>query len=129
MMSWESEPVSDRQKVKLTFFGVRFSPNLTKADAHKLLDQINDPEREKAYRTYRDELDQKQAAEDDANIRLGAWQSSLEMRDLDYCRAISDEEVIDVLTYLDKTLPGWEKSRRLFFYDTLAQRHPDVLSS
>jgi hypothetical protein len=126
-MPWEDEPATDRQKIKLTFFGIRFFPTLTKSEAHDLLDKINDPEREKAYRAYRDDLDEKQAAEEDLNIRVGAWQSSLEMRDLDYCRAITDEEVIDVVTYLDKTSPGWEESQRLIFYDTLAQRHPDVL--
>jgi hypothetical protein len=125
-MGWQDEPASDRQKIKLSFFGIPFSTALTKAEAHAFFDKIDDTEKEKAYRAYRDDLDEKQAVAEDLNVRVGAWQSSIEMRDADY-KAVSDEKIVDVLTYLDTASPGWEESQHLLFYDTLAQRHPDVL--
>jgi|ERR1041384_642928 hypothetical protein len=120
------EPATERQKVKLKFFGIPFSTKLTKSAASELLNKIGDPAREKQYRTYREALDAKQETADDLNLRIDAWRSSIEMRDSDY-RVVSDAKIADVLRYLDTSSPDWEHMRPLTFYDVLAERHPDVL--
>jgi len=122
------EPATKRQKVKLQFFGVAFSATLTKREASELLDRIDDPERELEYRAYRDKLDAKENAADDMNLRIDVWQSSLEMRDLDY-RKVSRAKVKDILTFLDGSAAGWEAGSSSIFYDTLEARHPEVLKS
>jgi hypothetical protein len=120
------DPATERQKVKLKFFGVSFSPSLTKAAATELLNKIDDPTREKEYRAYRDALDERQAEADDLNLRIDTWRSSMEMREDDY-NTVSDAQIADVLRHLDHISPDWEQSHPFTFYDTLAQRHPDVL--
>jgi len=123
------EPATKRQKVKLRYFGIEFPATLTKRAASELLDGIDDPGREQRYRAYRDELDAKEGAAEDMNLRIDTWQSSLEMRDLDY-RKVSRAKVKDVLTFLDETTPGWDAgSFSPLFYDTLEARHPEVLKT
>jgi len=120
------DPATERQKVKLKFFGVPFSPNLTKAAATELLNKIDDPARETEYRVYRDALDEQQAEADEVNLRIDTWRSSIEMREDDY-NTVTDAQIADVLRYLDHISPDWERSQPFTFYDTLAQRHPNVL--
>jgi hypothetical protein len=120
------EPATERQKVKLKFFGMPFSPRLTKGEASELLDKLDDPVRETEYRAYRDALDAQQEAADDLNLRIDTWRASIEMRDDDY-KAVNDAKIADVLRYLDQISPDWERTQPTTFYDALAQRHPDVL--
>jgi len=120
------ELATERQKVKLKFFGIPFPPKLTKSAASELLDKIDDPAREKEYRAYRDALDEQHAETDDLNLRIDTWRSSIEMREDDY-NTVSDAQIADVLRHLDHISPDWEHSQPFTFYDTLAQRHPDVL--
>ncbi len=112
--------------MKLEFFGVSFSPKLTKTEASQLLDRIDDPAREAEYRAYRDALDERQSESDDLNLRIDTWRSSIEMREDDY-GTVSDAQIADVLGHLDSVSPDWERSQPFTFYDALAQRHPGVL--
>jgi hypothetical protein len=120
------EPATERQKVKLKFFGVPFSSRLAKGEASELLDKLDDPVRETEYRAYRDALDAQQEAADDLSPRIDTWRASIEMRDDDY-KTVNDAKIADVLRYLDQISPDWERTQPTTFYDALAQRHPDVL--
>ena|ERR1700694_2886248 len=121
-----SESATERQKVKLRFFDIKFPPTITKEEASSLLDKIDDAERESAYRKYRDQLDAKQSEADDLALRIEAWRASVEIRD-DMYHKVSRRIIRDVVCSLDAQSPDWEKNGSNLFYETLEKRHPEVI--
>lgn len=122
---WKLDPATKRQKEKLRFFKIKFTKDLTKGEASKLLDQINDPDREEKYQEWRDRKDEQEEAREFEQMRIEDFQEDWDWLELEKLRKPTKKVAKEILGKLDSNYPGWEDKNRALFFDTLRKEYPE----
>ena len=119
---WRSHPATEKQKKKLSFFGVRINPQLTKGEASDLIQAAMDehPEIDAAYEAAKETAEE--AAED---LEMLEWMLNDEdVRDVCHYKKLAKAQIRQMHEYFMHHVPDWKQKSRFELGDFVARVLP-----